>query len=100
MSLSLQIGESEVVPLASNTGYSDVLDWVEGLPVGKYPALRQLTDWGWSEAPADVLSDLSDAWTHHENSVPGLSDTLSNLETVLGKVAADDVISVTDGLGP
>jgi len=56
MGFYLQIDTDEPQPLASLTGWGDVIKWAGGLPPKEVPALHHLCEFGWEEDAAALKS--------------------------------------------
>lgn len=97
MSYYIQIDDS-FDQFASNSGYGDVVKWVQKLPGDQYPELRHLVRYGWDNDVPAVLTQLESAIKasppkgHNMTTCQGLLDLI--------KQHSDGaVISITDGIG-
>lgn len=100
MSLYLQIDLQDPQPLATISGWGDMLRWVETLPAGESEQLRLLREYGRSLRPALLRTELAAAVEKHPREKDGVADTARNLAALLDGVTDEQVALVTDGLGP
>lgn len=100
MGWSLQIDLAEAIPLATNRGWGDMLDWVKALPAGQFMGLRHLCQYGWVGPVALAARDLAAALAAQS---PADHETRHTADEMLASLKAGggaEVVSVTDGLGP
>lgn len=94
----LQIDTQDAVPVASNRGWGDFLDWIGTLPASEGMALRHLAQYGWSGDIGAVVSELTTAVGTNAPKRDDVDETANGLIEAL-KRARGAVVSVTDGLG-
>lgn len=98
MGLYLQVDLEDAVPLASNRGWSDVLDYAKALPKGEFMELRRLCQFGWSGEVGSLRRDVLEA-LEDQPPAKDVETTLRGLaESLQGKGGAT-VVTVTDGMG-
>ena len=100
MGLYLQIGLQDPEPLASNSGWGDVIEWAERLDEAEFDNLAHLCEFGWAPAPP-LLEELTRALQQEPPRNADLAATLDNLLSLFRQAQEGaEVVSVTDGLGP
>lgn len=101
MSYFLQIGPTEVQPLATIRGWGDVCRWAEGLLTKEAGEIKHLCAYGWSQE-LEVLTEQLAACL--KNTPPDDADTRTTLVSMIKNIEGRDedstVVTVTDGLGP
>jgi hypothetical protein len=79
MSRYLQINdEEEAAELSSNAGWTQFVEWVDGLDKGTYPALAAFSATGTTEAPQDVADEIEAA----RDASPPIPDVESIADTL------------------
>lgn len=100
MGFYLQIDEDPMQPIASNSGWGDVIEWVGKLPAHDSVGLQHLCRFGWQEDAKLVLVEAKAALKDHapksEQTVMTVENLISLLEKHEGKIT---VLTVTNGLG-
>lgn len=99
MGLYLQIDLEDAEPLASSSGWGDVIDWTERLPSAGYSDLLHLAEHGWAPG-ANLFDELTRALQAETPRSADLAATLDNLLSLFRRAQGAEVVSVTDGLGP
>lgn len=97
MSYYVQIDDS-FDQFASNSGYSDVVKWVQKLPADQYAELRHLVRYGWENDVPAVQSQLETAI----KAVPPKGHNMTTCQGLLDLIKHHKdgaVISITDGMG-
>lgn len=61
MSQYVSTEEEELVQVASNLGWSEFCEWVDGTEVDDYPGLHHLRKFGYDNDPDELLADLEHA---------------------------------------
>jgi hypothetical protein len=61
MSYTVSIDVDSSRQLASNRGYDDLCDWIDGLDPERYPALTYLRNEGWFPKTFPIADELSEA---------------------------------------
>lgn len=97
MSVYLEIDSDDGLPLASNTGWGDVLRYAQALPSGLADTLKHLTAYGWGQDIAILLVELPAAMKQVPPR-PDIADTLTNLLTLLKTKPTAVVIAATNGM--
>lgn len=100
MGLYLLVGLKEAAPLASNTGWSDVLDWATDLPEGEFMVLRHLCQYGWTGRAEELRRDVREALDMEPPGKGDVRDTVENLLESLSDLDGVEVVTVTNGMGP
>lgn len=89
MSRYLQINdEDEATALSSNAGWTQFLDWVEGLEKNTYPALVDFSTTGSTEQPQEVADEIEAAL----DDSPPIPDVESIADTII------DSLDGTEGI--
>lgn len=99
MGYYLQIDTQEPQPVASLTGWGDVIRWVGTLSPAAAPSLHHLTQYGWDDAPGKVRAELVASIKTDAPTSDQTKGTLDNLIVLLEGADNATVVSVTDGLG-
>jgi hypothetical protein len=94
--LSLDAGEPEL--LASNKGWSDFIDWVDGFDLDSEDELIHLCDHGWCQNLATLEEQLGDALEGATPSDETVRSTGKNLLEMLGKRGSTEVATVNNGM--
>lgn len=99
MGYYLQIDTDEAEPLASNSGWGDVIEWARKLPVGDSITIKHLCQFGWQNNVNLLKIQVPFCLTNHAPSSPQTKSTVENLSALLyahtGKI---EIVTVTDGL--
>lgn len=84
--------------VASNRGWSDALDWIDGLDADRFPEPIRLVDYGWSQELPELKQQLESAL---EESPPD-KDTASVMQSLISMLNGTEaeVLTLTDGLAP
>ena len=100
MGYYLKIGLAESEPLATISGWGDVIRWLAGLPEGEYMELRGFVEYGWTQEMDAVEQEIAEALKHER---PKDEDTVSILTNLAHLLAKRDkaalVATVTDATG-
>lgn len=96
MSIYAGFGKGPPTILASNTGWSQFGDWVDGLDVDEFSEVVHLWEHGWSQEGKTLSAQLSKAI---ESNQPD-GDVKPIAENLVSLVAGEEVIVITDGFGP
>lgn len=98
MGVYLKFDDAPAESLASNTGWSDVLDWLEELPHGIAPTLRHLGEFGWEQDLDDLKREIVAAIRKKKPS-RSVTATLVNLSQLLVDMpVGTEAIHVTNGM--
>lgn len=99
MSVYLNIDGEDGEQLASNKGWSDFCEWVEGLDVDAFPELSILRDHGWTQEIPAMLAELDKAVAESPPSdeVPGLAATIKALRDACASNKDAEVFTIGDG---
>lgn len=98
MGYYLQIDSVPMQPLASNTGYGDVIRWSDSLPPAKAGCIHHLTTHGWEQDLPDLRAELELCMKEHTPTRPDAQDTLTNLLRMLNEHPDAHCVTVTDGV--
>jgi len=97
----LQIDEDDPAPLASLTGWGDVIRWADGLPAQRASAIKHLCQFGWQEQVTLLKIELEECFRSDPPRDAQTRDTLKNFIALLAARKEGSIVaSVTDGLGP
>ncbi len=97
MPLYLNTDAGDQFPLATNSGWGKVGDWLHSLDADDYSDLIHLFEHGWSEPVSSVRDQLQTAL----ESPPDDADTAHTAQQLLDTLArlpGDSAIVVSDGL--
>lgn len=100
MSYYLQIGAAGgPTHIASNVGYRDLCEWVEGLDVGDYGQLAHLCQHAWCQNLDGLAKQIKAALENEEpdKDTREVAETISDLLDNRDESAT--VATVTDGIG-
>lgn len=61
MSYQVSRDSDPAIQLASNQGYYDLCDWIEGLDEDEYPKLAYLNEEGCNQPAAEIADELEEA---------------------------------------
>jgi hypothetical protein len=95
MGLYLHTDADDQIPLASNTGWSEVGKWIESLG-DKSPLVSQLWNDGWAE-PAGELRDQLAAAVHESPPEGDAAKTVDELIESLKGISPESAVVVSDG---
>lgn len=99
MSIYYAIDEGEPVFLASNSGWSALIDWTNGIKGEKIADLAHLLDHGWTEDAAEAVDDLR-RLVKHSQPDEDVRPIVEALLTALQGAGDEGVLTITDGLSP
>lgn len=100
MGYYLLIDQKEAEPLGSNTGYGDLIRWVETLSTKDFPTLWHLTSYGWCEEVAALREQTAKALKEHPPRSAPTRQTAENMLRVLIAAGEAIVATVSDGTAP
>jgi hypothetical protein len=98
VSYYLQIDLEEAQPLATSSGYGDLIRWVETLAPPDHPELRHLCAHGWTGDVAGLKAEVDAALSASPPQAADTRATVENLRALLEGKDSAEVASVTDGL--
>lgn len=90
MSYYLQFDDGESLQVASNSGWGDVIDWVESLDYG-CDELQHLVEYGWCQNVPELGDELQDAI---EATPPGDASTQNTVDNLLNMILVSDGAAV------
>jgi hypothetical protein len=87
------------IQIASNEGYGDFGDWVDGLDLKKYGELVHLYEHGWCQDVADLIGQVDAAIKDDAPKSADVMDVAKTLQQFLDGEQDATVVTITDGLG-
>ena len=100
MGYYLQVDDEEAEPLASVTGWGDVIRWADKLPTHRASAIKHLCQFGWEGQAVLLKIELEECL---KDSPPKDEQTQATLKNFIALLSAHkekiEVVSVTDGMG-
>ena len=98
MGYYLQIDTDDAEPLASLTGWGDVIRWADTLPLVRSLSLRHLCKFGWQDDPVLLKIELEEFLKTDPPHDPQTKETVINLLSLLtAHKTKITVVSVTEG---
>lgn len=83
--------------IASNMGWGEFCDWVDGLEVDAADEVIHLREYGWTDEPGIAADQLRDALSQSPPDA-NTQSVAAALGRVLVAAQADDVVAITDGM--
>lgn len=100
MGYYLQIDTADPAPLASLSGWGDVIKWAVNLPAARASAINHLCQFGWQDSATLLKIELEECLKESPPKDPATQDTIKNFIALLvAHKEKIEVVSVTDGLG-
>lgn len=99
MSIYYAVDEGEPAFLASNSGWSALIDWTHGINGEKIADLAHLLDHGWTEDAAEAVEDLRQL-TKSSPPDEDVQPIIESLLVALQGAGDEGVLTITDGLSP
>lgn len=100
MGYYLQIDTEDAQPLASLTGWGDVIAWTDTLPAKSASAIKHLCQFGWQEQVVLLKIEIEECLKSAPPKDPQTKATVENFLALLkAHTEPAVVVSVTDGLG-
>ncbi len=98
MSVYASLDENEPAQIASNTGWSDVCEWIDTQDAENYPETAHLRDYGWSQETKKVAEELLAMVEDDEPTVDGVRDVVDTLMKLIGDASDAEVIEINNGM--
>jgi len=98
MSLYIQFDEDgNQYQVASNLGWSEFGDWVDGLDAEKYPQLVQLWEHGVSEDVPAITAEITTALADDDPDDPNIKDVAESVLHALNANPTAETVLTTGG---
>ncbi len=98
VSISAKLDTGQMEQIATNKGWGEFSRWVRTLEMDQFPVLHHLVEYGWTQKVPEAREQLLTALGGKQSK--NVADIGAGLVTLIREAKLDDVLVITNGLGP